>query len=343
MAGVLIVCPAWVGDMVMVESLVAALHRENPLMEIDLLAPSWTAPLGERMNGVSATRYADFVHGRFDLWKRIKIGRELSRARYDLAIILANTLKSAVAPVAAGIPTRRGYVGEMRYGLVNDIRRLDKERLPRTIDRFVALGNEDNGGAPEVSWPRLGVDAENRILTVRNLGLSGETRPVIALCPGAEYGPAKQWPASHFAELARRMIDLDFAVWIFGSAKDGAFADEIADLGSTANPARAPVNLCGKTSLLQAVDLLSLSAAVVTNDSGLMHVAAALQRPIVALYGSTTPAMTPPLAADVRILQRNLSCRPCFERVCPLNHLNCLRTITPDEAAEAVLEVMSGR
>jgi heptosyltransferase-2 len=329
--------------MVMVESLVAALLRKNPATEIDLLAPPWTAPIGERMSGVSATRSVDFAHGRFDLWKRISIGRELRRARYDLAILLPNTLKSAIVPLVAGIPIRRGYLGEMRYGFVNDIRHLDAEMLPRTIDRFVALGDENDGDVPEVSWPHLNVDTENRLEAARNLGLSEETRPVIALCPGAEYGPAKQWPASHFAAFARRMIDRDFAVWIFGSAKDRAFAEEIADPASAADPARAPVNLCGKTSLLQAVDLLSLAAAVVTNDSGLMHVAAALQRPIVALYGSSTPAMTPPLAADVRILERSLSCRPCFKRVCPLSHLDCLKTIAPDEAVEAVLEVMSGR
>jgi heptosyltransferase-2 len=329
--------------MVMVESLVAALLRKSPATEIDLLAPRWTAPIGERMSGVSATRSVDFAHGRFDLWKRISTGRELRRARYDLAIILPNTLKSAIVPLMAGIPRRRGYVGEMRYGFVNDIRLLDEKKLPRTIDRFVALASETMDGVSEISWPRLTVDAENRHRIARELGLSEETRPVVALCPGAEYGPAKQWPASHFAALARRMIDLDFAVWIFGSAKDGTFANEIMDLGSTPNPARAPVNLCGKTSLLQAVDLLSLSAAVVTNDSGLMHVAAAIQRPIVALYGSSTPAMTPPLASDVRILERNLSCRPCFERVCPLKHLDCLKTIAPDEAVTAVLDVMSSR
>jgi heptosyltransferase-2 len=327
--------------MVMVESLVAALLRKNPATEIDLLAPPWTAPLGKRMSGVSATRSVDFAHGRFDFWKRIKIGRELNRTRYDLAIILPNTLKSAIVPLMAGIPKRRGYIGEMRYGFVNDMRRLDKEKLPRTIDRFVALAGETMGEAPEVSWPRLTVDAESRLQIARDLGLSDETRPVVALCPGAEYGPAKQWPASHFATLARRMIDRDFAVWILGSAKDGAFAEEITNLSSTAHAARAPVNLCGKTSLLQAVDLLSLAAAVVTNDSGLMHVAAALQRPVVALYGSSTPAMTPPLVSDVRILERSLPCRPCFERVCPLGHLNCLKTIAPDEVVGAILEVMN--
>jgi heptosyltransferase-2 len=337
---ILLLGPAWIGDMVMAESLVANLQRKDSGARVDFLVPPWTAPLGERMGGISATHRLESVHGRFGLPMRIRAGWKLRREGYDLAIILPNTLKSAIAPFVARIPVRRGYLGEMRYGLVNDIRHLDKVKLPRTIDRFVALGADKGDEIPVVGPPVLRYDAEARRSIADRLGLSGETRSIIALCPGAEYGPAKQWPAAHFGALARRMIDRGSAVWIFGSAKDRAVAAEITELASAGDPASAPINLCGETSLLQAVDLLSLSTAVVTNDSGLMHVAAAVGRPIVALYGSTTPAMTPPLGDRVRIIERTLSCRPCFQRTCPLDHLNCLRTIAPDEVEEAVLAVM---
>jgi len=168
------------------------------------------------------------------------------------------------------------------------------------------------------------------------LGLA-MTRPVIALCPGAEYGPAKQWPSSHFAALADRLADAGYATWIIGSPKEAPLGETIAALAAARNHAATPVNLAGRTTLTEALDLLSIATAVVTNDSGLMHVAAALGRPLVALYGSTTPDMTPPLGARVRILERTLACRPCFKRTCPLGHLDCLNLIPAGEVADAVL------
>ena len=202
MTRILIVGPAWVGDMVMTESLVSALKRQTPDATIDLLAPPWTAPLGERMEGVAATRQIASVHGRFDLFKRMSLGTELKGENYDLAIVLPGSLKSAIAPFVARIPKRRGYVGEMRYGLLNDARRLDKKKLPRTIDRFVALAGDDGGSPPTVTPPVLRHDPAAARAIAAKLGLVEESRPVVALCPGAEYGPAKQWPATHFAALA---------------------------------------------------------------------------------------------------------------------------------------------
>jgi heptosyltransferase-2 len=338
---VLVVAPAWVGDMVMAQSLVAELKRRAPADAVDLLAPPYTAALGERMPGVRHTVTFGTAHGRFDLLKRVRTGHDLRAGGYSLAIVLPGSLKSAIAPFTAGIPRRRGYVGEWRYGLLNEARRLDKRKLRRTVDRFVALAADAKEPLPAITPPVLAHDPEQARVLAARLGLSHE-RPVVALCPGAEYGPAKQWPAGHFAALADRLARAGFATWIFGSAKEAALGDTIATLAAAHNQDAVPINLAGRTTLLEAVDLLSLAAAVATNDSGLMHVAAALGRPLVALYGSSTPAMTPPLGSSVKIIERTLPCRPCFKRTCPLGHLDCLSLIPAAEVADAVV-ALAGR
>jgi heptosyltransferase II len=335
---VLVVAPAWVGDMVMAQSLVAELKRRAPADAVDLLAPPYTAAIGARMPGVRRTIAIGTAHGRFDLLERVRTGRALRASAYALAIVLPGSLKSAIAPLMAGIPKRRGYVGEWRYGLLNQARRLDKKRLRRTIDRFVALAGEPNDPLPAIIPPVLSHDPDQARALAAKLGLAGE-RPVIALCPVAEYGPAKQWPAAHFAALADRLAKAGFATWIFGSPKEAPLGETVATLAAAHSKTTAPINLAGRTTLIEAIDLLSLTAAVATNDSGLMHVAAALKRPLVALYGSTTPDMTPPLGSTVRIIERTLPCRPCFKRTCPLGHLDCLNLIPAAEVADAVLSV----
>jgi len=343
MTNILIVAPAWIGDMVMTESLVAALRRRDPTASIHLLAPPWTAALGERMSGVVETHTIASVHGRFDLTTRIRTGRGLTSAAFALAIVLPTSLKSAIPPFVARIPERRGYVGEMRFCLLNRPRRLDKGRLPRTIDRFVALADDGSGTVPTVTPPILRYDEGGARAAAKRLGIETERRPVIALCPGAEYGPSKQWPASHFAALANLVAKRGFATWIFGSDKDRPVADVIVRLASAHSEDVKPVNLCGATGLIEALDLMSLTAAVVSNDSGLMHIAAAIGRPLVALYGSTSPAVTPPLGKAVRILERELACRPCFMRDCPLGHHDCLNLIAAAEVADATAEIVDPR
>jgi lipopolysaccharide heptosyltransferase II len=336
---VLIVAPAWVGDMVMAQSLVAELKRRDPASAVDLLAPPYTAALGARMPGVRDTITIGAAHGRFGLGERIRAGRALRSAAYGLAIVLPGSLKSAIAPFVARIARRRGYVGEWRFGILNEARRLDKKKLRRTVDRFVALAGDPSEPIPAITAPALARDPVQARAVALKLGLINE-RPVIALCPGAEYGPAKQWPTAHFGALAARLARAGYAIWIFGSAKETALGEAIATIAAAHDKDARPINLAGRTTLVEAIDLISLAAGVVTNDSGLMHIAAALKRPLVALYGSSTPAMTPPLGDRVTIIERTLPCRPCFKRTCPLGHLDCLNLIPAAAVAEAIVKLV---
>ncbi|BBL69622.1 lipopolysaccharide heptosyltransferase II [Methylogaea oryzae] len=328
---ILIVGPSWVGDMVMAQSLFLALKQRHPHCAIDVLAPAWTLPLLQRMPEVARGVAMPLGHGQFGFGARRQLGLEL-RGRYDWAIVLPNSWKSALTPFFAKIPKRTGYVGELRYGLLNDARKLDKAKLPKTVQRFVALGLEPDAALPpECPVPRLRVPAEG-VAAVRakfNVPLPGGegTEKVLALCPGAEYGPAKRWPAAYFAKLARNKMAQGWSVWLFGSGKDQAVAEEIA--------AAAPgcVGFAGRTDLAEAVDLLSLADAAVSNDSGLMHVAAALEKPLVAIYGSSDPGFTPPLNAQARIVRLGLECSPCFKRDCPLGHTRCLTDISPEQVS----------
>ena len=326
---ILVVGPSWVGDMVMAQSLFMTLKADGPCA-IDVLAPGWSLAILERMPEVRRGIAMPLGHGQFGLGERWRLGRVLAKARYDQAIVLPGSLKSAFAPFFAGIPQRTAFRGEMRFGLINDMRPLDKAALPMTVQRFVALGRPAGRPLPSpIPRPRLRADAANqaRLRSAHAL----DDRPAVAFMPGAEYGPAKQWPLPHFAALARELSARGHQVWILGSAKDAPAGDEIARLGGN-----GVINLCGRTELADAVDLIAMSAAAVTNDSGLMHVAAALDRPLVAVYGSSTPDHTPPLAERVVVRYLRIECSPCFERVCPLGHTRCLHEITPASVLAAL-------
>jgi heptosyltransferase-2 len=259
------------------------------------------------------------------------------RGQYDQAIVLPGSLKSALVPFFAGIRQRTAFLGEQRYGLINDIRALDKEVLPMTVQRFVALGQAaTDAQPPHILPPRLQVDAGNQQRLVQSLGLN-LNKPAVALMPGAEYGPAKQWPLEHFAALTRELMAQGKQVWVLGSSKDVAAGEAIAQ------QAAGVVNLCGRTQLVDVVDLLALCAAAVSNDSGLMHMAAALDVPTIALYGSSSPEHTPPLSSKSQIIYLGLDCSPCFKRVCPLGHTRCLHEITPEQILTTITRMMVGK
>ena len=322
---ILIVGPSWVGDMIMAQSLFIALKEKHPDGVIDVLAPAWSLPILERMPEVSQGISMPVGHGKLGWAVRQTLARQLATENYQQAIILPNSMKSALVPFLAGIPERSGWRGEMRYFLVNDIRLLKKARYPLMVQRFVALAYQPGAVlASPLPRPSLRVDVGKAQLAVAKYGLAD--KPFLALCPGAEFGPAKRWPQQHYAAVAQNFIERGWRVALFGSTNDVEVAEAIRDL--LTNDARQHCNsLAGQTSLAEAVDILSQAAAVVSNDSGLMHMAAALSRPMVVVYGSTSPAFTPPLSDHVKVEQLQVDCGPCFKRQCPLGHLKCLQDL----------------
>lgn len=328
---ILVVGPSWVGDMVMAQSLFITLKNAQPDCQIDVLAPTWSLALLERMSEVAKAIAMPLSHGQFGLLDRIKLGRRLRAEGYDQAIVLPNSWKSALIPYFADIPVRTGYVGECRWGLLNDARKLDKSLLTMTVQRFVALGLPVTASLPpEYPVPAIVIDQNRQNAVAEKFNLR-RSEKILALCPGAEYGAAKRWPASYYAQVARHKIAEGWQVWLFGSDKDKAAAEQINDEVSG-----QCIDFTGRTSLAEAVDLLSLVNTVVTNDSGLMHVAAALDKKIIALYGSSDPQFTPPLNARAHVITLNLDCSPCFKRECPLGHTRCLNDIKPDQVIDVI-------
>ena len=331
---ILIIGPSWVGDMVMAQTLFICLKHQHPSCNIDVLAPEWSRPILERMPEVRQALSFPVGHGVLDLATRRRVAQGL-RGQYQQAILLPNSLKSALVPFLAGIPKRTGWKGEMRYGLLNDLRKLDKARYPLMIERFMALAFEPDAALPQpYPHPQLRIETHSRDQALARFGLSLD-RPVLALCPGAEFGESKRWPAAHFAEVAERKIREGWQVWLFGSKNDHPAGQDIVQR-LIPGLREEVVNLAGETSLAEAIDLLSCADAVVSNDSGLMHVSAALGRPLVAVYGSTSPAFTPPLSDRVETVRLGLECSPCFDRTCRFGHNNCMRELLPEQVVEAL-------
>ncbi len=324
----LIIGPAWIGDMVMAQSLFITLKERYPGCEIDVVSPEWSLPVLDRMPQVRRGIALPVSHRKFGLPTRYRIGRSLKTCDFTHAIVLPRSWKSALAPFFARVPIRTGYKGEMRYGLLNDIRRLDKMVLTRTVQRYVALAYDRADGAempPETPYPELQHDSLHADRLMTQLGLTLD-KPVVGFMPGAEYGPAKQWPIDYFSRLASLLVARGYQVWVFGSTREKQLGEVIVRKLD-----RDAYNLCGKTGIIDAVDLIACTEQVVTNDSGLMHVAAAMDVRVNVIYGSSTPDYTPPLTENATIFYRALDCSPCFDRQCRYKHYNCLKQIEPDE------------
>ncbi|HEI8868687.1 ADP-heptose--LPS heptosyltransferase RfaF [Serratia sp. AKBS12] len=304
---ILVIGPSWVGDMMMSQSLYRTLKAEYPSAEIDVMAPAWCRPLLARMPEVNQALSMPLGHGALAIGERRRLGRELRANGYDRAYVLPNSFKSALVPFFANVPQRTGWRGEMRYGLLNDIRVLDKTAFPLMVQRYVALAYDKQQirraeDLPQpLLWPQLQVSDEEIAETASAFNLTDQ-RPTIGFCPGAEFGPAKRWPHYHYAQLAQKLIDQGYQIALFGSAKDHEAGEQIR--AALVEEARDYcVNLAGETQLEQAVILIASCRAVVSNDSGLMHVAAALNKPLIALYGPSSPDFTPPLSDKARVIR----------------------------------------
>ncbi|OMQ20134.1 ADP-heptose--LPS heptosyltransferase RfaF [Serratia oryzae] len=304
---ILVIGPSWVGDMMMSQSLYRTLKAEYPSADIDVMAPAWCRPLLARMPEVNQALAMPLGHGKLGLGERRRLGHSLRAKGYDRAYVLPNSFKSALVPFFANVPQRTGWRGEMRYCLLNDIRVLDKAAFPLMVQRYVALAYDKQqvqraADLPQpLLWPQLQVSDEEIAETTSAFNLS-DHRPIIGFCPGAEFGPAKRWPHYHYAALAQQLIDQGYQIALFGSAKDHEAGEQIR--AALAEEARDFCrNLAGATQLEQAVILLAACQAVVSNDSGLMHVAAALNKPLIALYGPSSPDFTPPLSNKAKVIR----------------------------------------
>jgi heptosyltransferase-2 len=320
LARLLVVAPNWIGDALMCQPLLMRLREKRPQARIDVVAGAWVAPLFRRMPEVAGVIETPFAHGAPQLRERWRLGRTLKALGYDEAYVLPNAWKAALVPFFAGIPIRRGYRGESRYGLLNVVHRKQPGREPMAL-HYARLSEAP--GAPvaqPLPGPKLALDAQAALATRRRFGLDER---YAVLCPGAEYGPAKRWP--YFPELAAR---IDLPVVALGSTQERALC---AALGGR--------NLAGETTLDEALDVLAGAELVVSNDSGLMHLAAALGRPQVALYGSSSPRHTPPLSARARVIWLGIDCSPCYARECPLGHFRCMREMTVDQVLEQLKQV----
>lgn len=336
MRRILIIAPNWIGDAVMTQPLLAKLKTLYPEAKIDVLASSWVAPIYRACSEVNNVIEAKFEHKKLQWQMRKQLAKELQQANYQACFVLPNSLKSALIPWLANIPFRIGYRGELRYGLINlTLDNPSKVNRPPMVEHYLALSQllqeeSQQTTAHEIA-PRLNVSSkakESIAAKLQNANIDQES--VYVMCPGAEYGPTKRWPTEHFAALAQNLIasNTKNSIILLGSKSDHALAAEIASL------AKLPSNIlnwCGSTSLDEAIALIGLSKAVISNDSGLMHIAAALKTPQVAIFGSSDPAHTPPLSDEAKVIWLNMPCSPCHKRECPLGHLKCLKDIQPEQ------------
>ncbi|WP_286236599.1 lipopolysaccharide heptosyltransferase II [Neptuniibacter halophilus] len=332
----LIIGPSWVGDMLMSQSLYRHLKQQNPEREIDVLAPDWCRSVLARMPEVNQAIAMPVGHGSLQWGVRKAVAAELESTGYQQAFVLPNSLKSALIPWFAHIPLRTGWHGEMRYGLLNDRRRLDKQAFPLMVQRYVALACP--AGAPalsraEILPPQLRVDAEAQAAARTQFSL--DDTAAVAFCPGAEFGPAKRWPDYHYAALARKLIDQGLQIWIFGSPKDRPVAEQIIAQLKPGQRAHCR-NLAGETSLPQAIDLIAACQAAVSNDSGLMHIAAAVNTPLVALYGPTSPDFTPPLSEQAEVIRLIEGFHKIRKGDADQGYHQSLIDITPEMALESL-------
>lgn len=338
---VLIIGPSWVGDMVMSQTLYTQLKEQDPDTIIDVLAPAWCKPILDRMPEVNRAIEMPIGHGEFNLSARRQIGIELRSEKYTQAIVLPNSAKSALIPWFANIPKRTGWKGELRYGLLNDLRP-NKKAFQYMTERYIALAHPRSemidssslGGLESLPKPNLTISSSLQQLTIDKFSLSKE-KETVGLCPGAEFGPAKKWPEEHYAKVAENAVGQGKQVWLFGSQKDIETCNKIRSLVTKDYQKHIHI-LAGQTSLIEAVDLLAACKTVVSNDSGLMHVAAAVGCHVIGVYGSTSPDYTPPLSNTVDIISTNIECRPCFKRECPLGHLKCLKELSPSHVIDKI-------
>lgn len=335
MHSILIIAPNWIGDAVTTQPLLANLKALYPETKIDVLASNWVAPIYRACAEVHQVIEAKFEHRKLQWDLRKQLAQEIKAKNYQACFVLPNSFKSALIPWFANIPFRIGYRGELRFGLINlTLDNPSKINRPPMVEHYLALSELLKDGellSRTRLVPKLNVSSTAKQSVQNKLQSANISSDLIyVMCPGAEYGPTKRWPTEYFATLAQKLIDenQNIQIVLLGSKSDHVLGQEItsqAQLNSNIH------NWCGNTSLDEAIALIGMSKVVVSNDSGLMHIAAALNTPQVAIFGSSDPAHTPPLSDKAQVIWLNMPCSPCHKRDCPLGHLRCLKDILPEQ------------
>ncbi|CAN7708137.1 lipopolysaccharide heptosyltransferase II [Pseudoduganella sp. LjRoot289] len=335
----LVISPNWIGDAVMAQPLLRLLRAAHPERPIDVLAPPSVAPVWRQMAEVDEVLETPFRHGPLQLRERWRYARQLRRRGYAAAYVLPNTLKYALIPWLAGIRQRVGYKGESRYGLINVMHFDDVPPRPM-VPFYAALAQAPDAAPQTVPRPALQASGEQIAAACARAGLDPQ-RPIVAFAPGAEFGSAKRWPAGHFGALAQAIVAADpqAQIALLGSPKDKEVCAEVVQ---AAGPAAAAVhNLAGATRLAEAVALIAQAGAVVSNDSGLLHIASALNRPVIAIYGPTDPGHAPPFSDIAASISLRLECAPCRQRECPLGHQDCMQKIAPAQVWQTLQPMLA--
>lgn len=335
---ILVVGPSWVGDSVMAQTLYKRIKKELPSSQIDVISPHWSLALLERMPEVCKKIVSPFSHGETKLLERYRLGQGLKKENYDRAIVLTNSLKSSLIPYFARIGVRTGWLGEFRYGLINDIRSSKKLKKSLMIEKFAALSlYEENYSIENLTFPELEIDFANQRKFLEEFSID-YSKNTMAICPGAEFGPSKRWPAEYYAEIAKFYVNKGWNVLCIGSKNDEDIGIEIGSLNNLGCN-ESFINLIGKTSLQDAIDILAFTEKVVTNDSGLMHIAAAVKTPLVALYGPSSPEYTPPLISKKKILRKTQGYEKVRYGSNEKGYHQSLLDIKPEEVLNALEEL----
>jgi len=334
---ILIIAPNWIGDAVMSQPLLAAIKASYPNAAIDVLATPWVAPVYRACSEVTELIEADLRHGQLQWGLRHALAAQIKQRDYASCYVLPNSLKSALIPWLATIPVRIGYQGELRRFLLTQAKANSPktQRIPM-VEHYANLCMPSRNSGVATPQPHLSPTASALELARARLQVAGiQTDALVVLCPGAEYGPSKRWPAAHFAALAQLILKAKptASVILLGSPSDRAIGDSVVSVSDSQGRI---FNWCGSTSLDEAIAIISLCSKVVSNDSGLMHIAAALHVPQVALFGSSDPNHTPPNSVKATVISLHLPCSPCHQRECPLGHLNCLNQISADQVFAAI-------
>jgi heptosyltransferase-2 len=338
---ILIVAPNWIGDAVMSQPLLANLKAIYPQSQIDVLASPWVAPIYRACSEVHQVIEARLEHKQLQWGLRKQLAKQLELNQYAACFVLPNSLKSALIPWLANIPFRIGYQGEMRFGLINlALDNPSKVNRPPMANHYLALANvlehSQEIDTSQPADPKLNISSAAKESIGAKLQVASiKEKSIYVLCPGAEYGITKRWPDDHFASLAQQLIasEPDAQVILLGGKDDQALGESVRTQAKNDSQIH---NWCGKTSLDEAIALIGMSKALVSNDSGLMHIGAALKVPQVAIFGSSDPHHTPPLSDKAKVLWLNLACSPCHKRECPLGHLKCLKDILPATVLDAI-------